>query len=269
MSTEQGWAWQSTQFGGYLTCDLLREFPHGFFTRQFAKQSLVDLTAHLQALAQPFRVKQVHGNLIHSTTDIFDNGITTLDYEVQLPGDALVSSKPDQAVWVCSADCVPLLIADVKTGQVAAIHAGWRGTALGITPLTVQQLQAAGSQTQNLRIALGPAISGQNYQVGLDVAVTVGKSLIPFKQGLTLEERLECLQNLENSPISEDATPGRVRLDVRQVNTLQLEHLGITPDQMSVAPYCTFQDSQWFFSYRRESVKQVQWSGIVSRIPKI
>lgn len=268
MSTEQGWAWQSTEVGDYLTCDLLSEFPHGFFTRQFAEQSLVELTEHLQAPAQPFRIKQVHGNLIHSTSDIQAQGITTLNYEAQLPGDALVSSGQNQAVWVCSADCVPVLIGDIQTGQVAAIHAGWRGTGLGITPLTVQKLQAAGSQIQDLRIALGPAISGQNYQVGLDVAATVGKSLIPPNQELVSEGILEYLQNRENSPISPDATPGRARLDVQRVNTLQLEHLGITPDQISIAPYCTFQDRQWFFSYRRERIKQVQWSGIISRMPK-
>ncbi|AFY59844.1 peptidoglycan editing factor PgeF [Synechococcus sp. PCC 6312] len=266
MDREQGWVWQSTEVGDYLTCDLLSKFSHGFFTRQFAEQSLVELTAHLQAPAQPFRVKQVHGNLIHTTAAIQEKGITSLNYEAQLPGDALVSSLQNQAVWVCSADCVPVLIGDIKTGKVAAIHAGWRGTALGITPLTVEKLRAGGSQIQDLRIALGPAIAGSNYQVALDVAVTVGQTLtLPRPNSdSTPEAVLEHLQNLEHSPLSPDPTPGRVRLDVRRVNALQLEHLGIAPEQIAIAPCCTFQDHQRFFSYRRERIKQVQWSGIVA-----
>lgn len=266
MDRELDWAWQSTTAGEYLTCKLLGNFAHGFFTRQFANQSLVDLTAHLQSVAQPFRVRQVHGNIIHSTLEIQAQGITTLDSEAQLEADALIASGPDQAVWVCSADCVPILIGDIKTGQVAAIHAGWRGTALGIAPLTVEKLLGGGSQIQHLRVALGPAISGANYQVALEVALTVGKTLIPLEQspGLTSQESLDYLQNLENSPLIADDAPGRIRLDVRRVNALQLEKLGVHPEQIAIAPSCTFGDSSRFFSYRRERIKKVQWSGIIA-----
>lgn len=262
---EQGWAWQTTPHGQFLKSELLEDFAHGFFTRQFSQQSLAELTNHLHSSAQPFRVKQVHGNIIHTTLDIQTQGVTALNYDAQLAGDALVSSGLEQAVWVCSADCVPVLIGDVKTGQVAAIHAGWRGTALGITPLTVKKLQAEGSQIHDLHIALGPAISGANYQVELEVALTVGKSLLPPESVMTDADVLEYLSNLENSPINPDLIPGRVRLDVRRVNALQLEQIGIKTDQISIAPYCTLRDAQWFFSYRREQVKQVQWSGIVAQ----
>jgi copper oxidase (laccase) domain-containing protein len=46
---------------------------------------------------------------------------------------------------------------------------------------------------------------------------------------------------------------------------LQLLHLGLSPEQVAIAPYCTYQTPEHFFSYRRERLKQVQWSGIVSR----
>lgn len=61
-----------------------------------------------------------------------------------------------------------------------------------------------------------------------------------------------------------DTEPGKVRLDVRRVNALQLEQLGISGEQIAIAPYCTFQTPDHFFSYRREREKKVQWSGIVS-----
>ncbi|PSN79984.1 laccase, partial [filamentous cyanobacterium CCP4] len=69
----------------------------------------------------------------------------------------------------------------------------------------------------------------------------------------------------ENSPLLADDAPGKVRLDVRQANARQLEQLGIGRDQVAIAPHCTFQEPDRFFSYRRTGEKQVQWSGIVSR----
>jgi copper oxidase (laccase) domain-containing protein len=62
----------------------------------------------------------------------------------------------------------------------------------------------------------------------------------------------------------DDELPGKVRLDVPRVNQLQLEQLGINPEHIAIAPYCTYQQSDLFFSYRRTGEKKVQWSGIVS-----
>lgn len=245
-------------------------------TRQFAGQALTDLTDYLESSAQAYRLKQIHSNLIFSTEDIQAQGVISLAYEEQLPGDALLSSGISEAVWVCSADCVPLLIGDPRTGRVAAIHAGWRGTALGITPLTVLQMLSAGSKLQDLRIALGPAISRNQYQVDQSVAVMVGKTLLnpelPLAGASLTEPGLEeystvlsYLETLENSPIAVDPIPNKVKLDVRRMNELQLERLGISGEQMTTAPFCTFADQDYFFSYRRSHRKQVQWSGIVSR----
>jgi copper oxidase (laccase) domain-containing protein len=62
-----------------------------------------------------------------------------------------------------------------------------------------------------------------------------------------------------------DPDPDKVRLDVRQINFLQLEQLGIHPENIAIAPECTYQNPNRFFSYRRTHEKKVQWSGIVSR----
>jgi copper oxidase (laccase) domain-containing protein len=73
------------------------------------------------------------------------------------------------------------------------------------------------------------------------------------------------LQQWDKSPVRPDATPGKVRLDVRLANGWQLAQLGLGQDQVAIAPHCTFQEPERFFSYRRTGEKQVQWSGIVSR----
>jgi copper oxidase (laccase) domain-containing protein len=75
---------------------------------------------------------------------------------------------------------------------------------------------------------------------------------------------VETLAQLPNSPILPDPHPGRVRLDVRRVNAIQLQQLGISPDRIAIAPHCTYQEPDRFFSYRRDKLKKVQWSGIVS-----
>jgi polyphenol oxidase len=175
--------------------------------------------------------------------------------------DALISEQPLQAVWVASADCTPLLIGDVKTGQVAAIHAGWRGTAKKIVPQAIARLQSQGSKLDDLRIAMGPAIAGEVYQVSVEVAAEIGASILPHHDQ---QKIVQALQNLPNSPLLADPNPGKVKLDVRRVNVLQLESLGISAEQIAIAPYCTFQTPEHFFSYRREQEKKVQWSGIVS-----
>jgi hypothetical protein len=253
------WHWQTWDGLPYLTCSLLKDWQHGFFTRSFSPRTPSDLVDVLQPGVTVYRVKQVHGNLVlkTGTVDPLDNlgskEITLVE------ADGLFAENSSEAVWVATADCVPVLIADAQTGKVAAVHAGWRGTAAKIVPEAIAHFQAQGSQLEDLRIGLGPAISGQVYQVSLDVATQLAQSLVSDIEGL------EPVYQLPNSPLMTDADPNKVRLDVRRFNSLQLEQLGITPEQVAIAPYCTYQDSEAFFSYRREQLKRVQWSGIVSQ----
>ncbi len=289
MSNSQ-WSWQEWQGLPYLRCDLLQNWQHGFFTQQFSPQLPEDLVQVLQPEAQVYRVKQVHGNRV----------LPTANFEMGAEADGLVATEADAAVWVCSADCTPALIADRTTGKVAAVHAGWRGTAQRIIPESINQLIQAGSKKADLVIALGPAIAGEVYQVSKQVGAEVGASIMidlvnnfldnsldnsldnpgdkPLDESVTAdkvnpkvnpkvdpEEILAKLAELPNSPILSDPHPGRVRLDVRRVNTLQMLHMGISAEQISIAPHCTYQQPEYFFSYRRHPQKKVQWSGIVSR----
>ncbi|MDB9378469.1 peptidoglycan editing factor PgeF, partial [Nodularia sphaerocarpa] len=200
----------------------------------------------------------VHGNIvltpqeIESQTGAEDSGLAL--------GDGLISEQPLQAIWVASADCTPVLIGDVKTRQVAALHAGWRGTAAKIVPQAIARLQNQGSQIDDLRIAMGPAISGEVYQVSVEVAAEIGASITPHTE---VQQIIAALHELPNSPLLADSHPGKVRLDVRRVNALQLESLGISAEQIAIAPYCTYQTPEYFFSYRREQQKKIQWSGII------
>ena len=254
------WHWQTWNDLPYLTCSLLEPWKHGFFTQQFAPRSPFQITEALYPLAQAYRAKQVHGNLVLAPSEM----PYPLSDENLPDADGLISEQAHQAVWVCSADCTPVLIADAKTGQVSAVHAGWRGTAQKIVPRAISRLCNQGSQLQDLRVAMGPAIAGEVYQVSTRVAVEVGATVIDIDSESSLDANVKRLLELSHSPVLSDSTPGRVRLDVRRVNALQLEQLGISEEQVTIAPHCTYQDSVNFFSYRREKLKKAQWSGIVS-----
>jgi polyphenol oxidase len=249
------WHWHPWRGQDILTCDLLAPWPHGFFTRQAWPETPTDLTAALAPTAAVHRVRQVHGNLVLRPADLPD--------ATGAEADGLISDRPHQALWVCSADCSPVLIGDRTTGQVAAVHAGWRGTAQAIVPVAVSKLLAQGSRLEDLVVAIGPAIDGTVYQVSIDVAAAVGRTLIEEAPDDD-EAVVNILLGQPNSPVLRDGMPGKVRLDVRRANAWQLEQMGVGPNRVAIAPHCTCQEPERFFSYRRTGEKQVQWSGIVS-----
>lgn len=266
------WHWQSWDGLPYLTCSLLKDWQHGFFTRSFSPRTPADLVTVLHPCAPAYRVKQVHGNVVLKTLEVepLPNGAideddnSTSDEIILQEADGLFADQASEAVWVATADCVPVLIADAQTGKVAAVHAGWRGTAAKIVPEAIAHFQVNGSQLKDLRFALGPAISGEVYPVGLDVATQLAQTVIPEALAGEPTTALEPIYDLPNSPLFPDPEPDKVRVDVRRFNVLQLEQLGISPEQVAIAPYCTYQEPDAFFSYRREHLKKVQWSGIVS-----
>ena len=263
------WIWQSAEAQAgksFLTCALLPQ-PHGFFTSQFYPQMPADLSSVLSPDAEVYRVKQVHSADVLLPSEIEKAIASGLPQQTDgstasFPSaDGIVTERHSQLVWTCSADCTPALIADIETGQVSAVHAGWRGTAQKILPAAIARLRDQGSQLKNLRIALGPAIDGEVYQVGQEVAVEVGKSVVPHLEGTDL---IAHLMELESPPLLSDSADGKVRLDVRRINQMQLVQMGIELECIAIAPHCTYQEPDRFFSYRRTREKKVQWSGIVS-----
>jgi YfiH family protein len=174
-----------------------------------------------------------------------------------------VSDGGGQSLWACGADCTPVLVADPVSGRVAACHAGWRGVAGGILGAAVQQLEASGSRRADLLVALGPAIGGSRYQVERPVSEQVARSLAPSADAGQLPALLEDLRLC--GALQDDPDPDRDRLDIRAAARRQLESLGLGTDRIATCPLCTAEESLLFHSWRRDQVKAVQWSGIVSQ----
>jgi YfiH family protein len=247
MNADQ-WQWR----GDVLTCELLSDWQHGFFTRSHFPKLPPDLHPHFAPEGKAFRSKQVHGNHLVHADEI------NLESTAPLPeadGVWVTANEHHQnhSVWVCTADCVPVLIGDRTSGSVAAVHAGWRGTASGIVTKAIATLCDQGSALKDLRVALGPAISGEVYQVSQEVAQQVTA---------TIKEPVGLIP---------DDHPERIKLDLRQVQVQQLQELGLPIENIAIAPYCTLQSEEIFFSYRRYFLNnpnpqprapQIQWSGI-------
>jgi YfiH family protein len=149
--------------------------------------------------------------------------------------DALVSNQPKILLAVKTADCVPILLADAKTGAFAAVHAGWRGTSASIVDRAIDELsQHYSTQPQDLRAAIGPAANICCYEVGAEV-------ISQFKDRFSQADSL-----------LEPTHDGHARIDLHKFNRDQLINAGVSPDRIHIAPFCTMDRTDLFFSYRRE-----------------
>jgi YfiH family protein len=80
--------------------------------------------------------------------------------------DALVTNKPGVALGVLTADCVPVLFADINARVIGAAHAGWRGAISGVIENTVEAMEKLGAARTHIHAALGPSIWQNSYEVG-------------------------------------------------------------------------------------------------------
>jgi YfiH family protein len=180
-----------------------------------------------------FRIKQVHG----ATVRVVRNGdLTASGRQARPEADAMISNVPGALLAVQVADCVPMLIADTGTGAVAAIHAGWRGTAAAIAPATVAALMREyGSNPADLIVALGPSIGACCYEVG--------------------EELVDAFQTTGGDAAGAPwfvRKGASLRLDLWQANRDQLVAAGVPPEQIHMAQLCTRTHADVFESYRAE-----------------
>ena len=161
--------------------------------------------------------------------------------------DAIVSNANGVLAGVKTADCVPILIGDPRTGAFAAVHAGWRGTLAEVATKTLQRMAAAyNTNPCDVRVAMGPAAGSCCYEVGTDV-------IEPFRTRFPGQE------------LFTETREHHACIDLLKANREQLVSAGVDPDRINIAPLCTMCRTDLFFSYRRE--KSVQ--GKVGRLMSV
>jgi len=79
--------------------------------------------------------------------------------------DAMVTDRPGLLLGILTADCAPVLFADVEAGVIGAAHAGWRGALAGVTDATIAAMEQLGARRERIRAAIGPCIAQPSYEV--------------------------------------------------------------------------------------------------------
>jgi hypothetical protein len=258
----QPFYWRDEPWGPILRCAALdRLAVHCFTTRALALPEID--TANLMASTmgigpgQVVVVKQVHGRevVVVSRGGAPRGAIRNADADV-FEADVLVSDDPDRAVLVHVADCVPLLIADRRTGAVAAVHAGWRGTAAGAANAAVDALRREwGSDSEDLVAAIGPAIGPCCYEVGTDV-VDVFAAAGHTRQLIDRWFRT-------HQPVYGESRRSSLRLDMPSANRDQLILAGVPEAQIHVVGLCTAMYLDVLTSYRVEKEKAGRLAGVI------
>jgi YfiH family protein len=241
---EPGGAW-------VLTSPLLARagFAHGFFTRRggvsrgpfeslnFARgtgdtaeaveENLRRAAAFLGIEAhRVYFLSQTHGVEAHEL-----DGSEPREEVLRRVGDITLSRRPGVGCGVRSADCATVLLADVGSGAVAAVHSGWRGTVQNVVRAAIEKL---GADPQDLLAAVGPHIEPCCFEVGDDVATELAEASRAGRD-VVLEGRGE-----------------RPHVDLRAILRAQLGAAGLAGDAIDDVRGCTVCDGERFFSYRRD-----------------
>jgi YfiH family protein len=236
----------------FIASGLLSEagFRHAFFTRDGGvsegpyaslnfSRAVGDSAAHVAAnvaLAaealgvaseRVYYLSQVHGDVAHVL-----RGSETPEAVLLLEGDVLVSREPTLACGVRSADCVPILVGDRRSGAVAAIHAGWRGVVRGAVEAGVAALRAQAGGPGELVAAIGPHIRVGAFEVSEDVA---GE-----------------LEAVSPVPGAVDRTGTKPHVSLLRIVVGKLGALGLPAQAIDDVGGCTLAESSRFFSFRRD-----------------
>ena len=145
--------------------------------------------------------------------------------------DAIVTTTPNLAIGILTADCTPVLFADAEAGIIAAAHAGWRGALDGVLEATISAMTALGASSGNICAAIGPTISQQSYEVGDE-----------FRDKFLVRDNHSARYFI-------DGPAKRPHFDLPGYVAARLESTGL--QHVQDLGLCTYQDEARFFSYRR------------------
>ncbi len=247
--------WTSEAWGPALRCRPLEAIaPHLFTTRHLQLSSPADVAALAHAIGARdiAQLTQVHGH-----------GVVTVREGTAAPdprpeADALVSDAVWTAVAVRAADCVPILMADQRTGVVAAVHAGWRGTAAGAAGAAVAALgREFGSRPADVVVAIGPHIGSCCYDVGPDLVDAFAAAGHP--------RHLIDRWFVAPPPPRGSRERPPLRLDVGGANRDQLVLAGVPEDRIYDSALCTAMHLDVLTSYRAERDHAGRLAGIIRR----
>jgi YfiH family protein len=199
-----------------------------------------------------FTVRQVHSAVIWQI-DQSDS------VESPRTGDGLITGQPGVLVGIKTADCIPVILVDVRRRVVGAFHAGWRGTAARIVEKGVGEMQRRfGTNPKDIRAAVGPGIHSCCYEVGEELR-SAFQSQFDYADALFTESasgdeihRKYPLLFMNMRAPGHGEEPSKLHLDLPEANRRQLLAAGIAERAISVSDLCTACRTDLLFSHRAE-----------------
>jgi YfiH family protein len=177
----------------------------------------------------------VHARQVHQA-EVRSHGPSRSGLRLVDPCDGHATSQADILLTVSVADCVPIFVLEPESRTVAALHAGWRGTAAGVLEHGLEVVMgSAGADASSLHVHLGPSICGSCYEVGPEVFAALGQS------------------------VPRGARP----IDLRGVLAHRALAAGIDPHRLTVSSHCTRCTESGLFSHRGGDLgRQVGYIGV-------
>lgn len=170
--------------------------------------------------------------------------------------DGFVTDAPKVPIAVKMADCVPILLYESGANVAAAVHAGWRGTALGIAAVAVERMCRLGAKRSRIRAAIGPSICGGCFVVGEDFAEQF-RTLASTSPHLRVRIGAESITH-DFTVRGED---GRLRCDLQSINERLLGLVGV--NRVDRADICTCEHGDEFWSHRRDGVRRGVMAAVI------
>lgn len=182
---------------------------------------------------------QVHGDSIL----VVDERFFALPEEKRILAlngvDALITDQPGYFIGVLTADCVPIIIYDPVRKVFTSVHAGWRGIVAHIVEKSITKMTDwFGSVPEDLFAGIAPSISPGIFEVGDEVGEEFRAA------GFDMTEI--SYRNFQT---------GKLHIDLRMANQVQLIHAGVRPENIEIADLCTFSNPDMFFSARRQTIR--------------
>jgi hypothetical protein len=184
-------------------------------------------------LAELVFARQVHGADVTSVSATDGGRGATADDDAVAEADVLVTRGPGVTAVIMVADCVPLALVDPVARVLAAVHAGWRGTAAGVAGAALDAMAERGARRERIRAFVGPAVAPERYQVTDEVALAVADAIGPVAL---------------DPEVARPDTPGHWLIDLAAANRQQLRLGGVQDEHIDGCGVSTADER--FFSDR-------------------
>lgn len=170
--------------------------------------------------------------------------------------DAVMTNELNVCIGVSTADCIPILLYDTKHQAAAAIHAGWRGTVKHIVQKTIKEMGIVyQTKPQELQAVIGPGISLQNFEVGDEVYEQFANACFDMER---IARRFRVMQPKEGE------LPLKWHLDLKLSNRIDMETMGVLPQNIIDEGICTYDNTNDYFSARKLGVDSGRiYNGII------